>query len=104
MTVTIDTGEDSYSFGISGPDRTPLHVGRYADAERDLFQRAGHPGLDLGVPDRGCNDVSGEFTVNEIRYDASGSVTALAVDFLLHCDTNRAALRGTLDVEKPTRQ
>jgi hypothetical protein len=105
INITIDLGTpgDSYDFGISGANRAPLRAGTYKGAQRHLFQDPGHPGLDFSVPDRGCNEVRGDFTVKEIHYDAVGTVTALSADFTQYCDTNRTALHGSIDVRRAAR-
>jgi hypothetical protein len=69
----------------------------YTGAERAAFASAGHPGLDVSGDGRGCNTVSGSFTVLEIARDpATDLVTRFAASFEQHCEGGTAAARGSL--------
>jgi hypothetical protein len=57
-------------FGTDGLG-LPMQPGFYADAQRADFASAGHPGLDVSFDHRGCNTVTGNFTVNEFTYLSS---------------------------------
>ena len=69
----------------------------YPNAERAPFASAGHPGLDVSGDGRGCNTVSGTFTVLEIALDpATDLVTSFAATFEQHCEGGTTAARGSL--------
>lgn len=69
----------------------------YTDAQRASFAVAPHPGLDVYGDGRGCNTVSGSFTVLEIARDAdTGTITKFAATFEQHCEGGTAAARGAI--------
>jgi hypothetical protein len=77
----------------------PLAPGFYPNAERASFASPGHPGLDIYGNGRGCNTLTGEFTVNNVSFDySSGSARLVEFDasFEQHCEGGEPALRGSL--------
>ena len=72
-----------------------LEPGRtYEGAVRYPFNDAA-PGLSICGDGRGCNQLSGTFTVNTIEFDAAGTLRAFDVTFEQHCEHFTPALRGT---------
>jgi hypothetical protein len=51
---------------------------------------------------RGCNRVTGSFTVIDVARDADLEITRLAVDFEQHCEGRAPALRGSIRYKVPT--
>jgi hypothetical protein len=84
----------TWLFNFGGPNGAPLQVGSYSGAQRlgTSFQQPGHPGMDIGGLGRGCNQLSGSFTVRDVAYDATGLLTRLAVDGTQYCETSARAL------------
>lgn len=83
----------------------PLAVGSYTDAQRAAFAESGHAGLDIGGNGRGCNSISGSFTVTDFTYEIvadplGGSPTfnvlSFAATFEQHCEGADPALTGTV--------
>lgn len=87
---------DTWSVDLAPPAGQALAVGRYPDAQRAPFREPGHPGLDVGGNGRGCNTLTGSFTITELVTDGTGAVVALAATFEQHCDGAAPALRGTI--------
>ncbi len=89
----------------------PLAVGTYTDAQRAAFAEDGHPGLDVGGDGRGCNSISGEFTLTDLQYevitdptgflDPSLNLLRFAATFKQHCgdSTDIPLLTGTVTFE-----
>jgi len=78
---------------------TSLVPGVYNNAQRAAFAEQGHPGLDVGGEGRGCNRVTGDFTVLEAKFDYSGGsprVISFAAEFEEHCEGGSGTLRGTV--------
>ena len=77
---------------------TPFVAGAYANAERASFATAGHPGLDVSGAGRGCNTITGSFTVNSVTFSTNGLgdpvIETLDVNFEQHCEGAVPALRG----------
>jgi hypothetical protein len=70
-----------------------LATGNYASAQRWPFQSPRRPGLDVSGDGRGCNTLTGKFTVYEATFDAGGNVIAFAADAEQHCEGAAPALR-----------
>lgn len=75
-----------WEFSFSTPDRSPLAIGDYPNAQRHQFQEAGHPGLDIAGLGAGCNKVAGSFTVYDVGFDTGGKLARLAVDGVQYCE------------------
>jgi hypothetical protein len=101
-TVTC-CSDNTFAFLTFGTNQLgiPLAPGGYADAERAPFASPGHPGLDVGFQNRGCNTLTGSFVITEALFsDAATAATGSPVDrfaatFEQHCEGGPAALFGT---------
>lgn len=95
-------------FGVNGADGsywgatfTPaqgdiIAPGTYRNASRYPFNGTG-PGMDVSGEGRGCNQLSGSFTVNSVTFDDEGGLRTASVSFEQHCEHMTPALRGTLE-------
>jgi hypothetical protein len=107
------TAYDNYGGGVSASVTTPgfehwwyldfvpatgtLQVGTYPLAERFPFQQPGHPGLSVSGDGRGCNTLTGQFTVRElVRDTVTGQIQAFAIDYEQHCEGFQPALYGQI--------
>ena len=88
---------DFWTLNFSGPS-TPLAPGNYEGATRWPFQSPTKPGLSVSGQGRGCNTLTGRFTVVEVVYGAQGAVNSFAIDFEQHCEGGIPALFGQLRV------
>jgi hypothetical protein len=90
---------DFWALNFTAPAGAPLSPGVYTDAQRafDDF----HPGLDVSGMGRGCNDLTGSFTVLAVSYGPYGYLQSLHATFEQRCGTSTAALRGEIDVVAP---
>ena len=77
---------------------TPLLSGNYPSGQRWPFQSPKRPGLDVSGDGRGCNTLTGRFTVHEASFDSGGNVEALAIDAEQHCEGFPAALRTRIRI------
>ena len=73
----------------------PLVPGTYLDAQRAAFATAGHPGLDISFAHRGCNTLTGNFTITDASYTGGQTVNSFAFSFEQHCEGAVPALFGT---------
>jgi len=80
---------DTHRLGI------PIQVGYYPDAQRARFAAAGHPGLDVGFQNRGCDQITGNFTITEVVFGPGFSFDHFAATFEQHCEGQPPALFGT---------
>ncbi|MFF1452562.1 hypothetical protein ACFVYF_31185 [Streptomyces sp. NPDC058274] len=82
---------------LAAPQGEKLHPGVYRDAERAAFRTGRSPGLDVSGDGRGCNEVFGQFSVNQIETDADGAITVLDATYTQHCESATApALKGVV--------
>ncbi|HEX8123006.1 MAG TPA: hypothetical protein VF549_17280 [Solirubrobacteraceae bacterium] len=95
-------GLDSWYGEFAAPPGERLEVGRtYRDAWRASFPE-GHAGLDFGGDGRGCDVLTGEFTIHalefvrEVHDGFSNEIRRLRVSFVQYCGSEAAA-RGTFD-------
>lgn len=93
-----ETGGPSFwNLDFAAPGEVELTAGSYPNAERFPFQGAGLPGLSITGEGRGCNTLTGSFTVTAATYDWYGEPVRFAASFEQHCEGNTPALNGTID-------
>jgi hypothetical protein len=71
-----------------------LAPGRYPNATRYPFNGTG-PGMSISGNGRGCNTLTGEFTVNSIDFRPDDTIRWASVTFEQHCEGGTPALHGT---------
>jgi len=83
------------TYHVTGQNLVP---GFYDNAQRAPFASSGHPGIDISGDGRGCNTITGNFTVHEATFDSSSppKVLNFTASFEQHCEGGPAALLGTI--------
>ncbi|MFD4634209.1 hypothetical protein ACFVYR_17050 [Streptomyces sp. NPDC058284] len=95
--LTVSLPDAEWSIVIAAPRGEKLRPGVYRGAERAAFRTGRSPGLDVSGGSRGCNEVYGQFSVNQIETDAEGKVTLLDAAFTQNCEDAAApALKGAV--------
>ena len=94
--VTVGAGPWELTF--QAPKGRALHPGRYRHARRAPFAGS-HPGIELMGDGRGCNEITGEFTVKRVRFDRHG-LRAFKGSFVQHCEGDEQASRGTFSYRR----
>ncbi|MDN0193449.1 hypothetical protein [Streptomyces sp. S.PNR 29] len=93
----LSTDHTWWDVDLAAPEGEKLHPGIYRNAERAAFRTGRSPGLDVSGDGRGCNQVYGQFSVNQIETDASGAITVLDATYTQHCESADApALKGVV--------
>src|SRR5439155_17435526 len=87
-----------WELDLSAPDGERLTTGTYAGAVRDAVHGPGQPGLDVFGDGRGCNALSGNFTVLEATYGPNRYIESFDATFEEHCEGNVPALRGEVRI------
>ncbi|WP_089154530.1 hypothetical protein [Micromonospora sp. NBS 11-29] len=112
LTTTASADESHVSIGVNGyngdwwyldfdaPGSQPLAPGTYANATRSPFNGAG-PGLSLSGDGRGCNELTGTFTVLNAVFGPNGYVQTFDATFEQHCEGGAAAARGEVHIANP---
>src|ERR1043165_2416578 len=63
---------DWWSLDLAAPSGKTLAPGTYTGATRYPFNEATRPGLDLSGNGRGCNTLTGEFTISDVEFGPQG--------------------------------
>ncbi len=98
---------ENFSTLFFGTDQLgiPIQTGTYVDAQRADTAALGHPGLDVSFQHRGCNTVSGSFSIDEVSFYTAPSgelsVASFAASFEQHCERSAPALYGTFSYSNP---
>jgi hypothetical protein len=100
--VFVVEGDERWSVDLAAPPGQPLVPGSYAGAERASFRTAGHPGLDVSGDGRGCNTLTGSFTVAQISFDAAGELSTLDASWVQNCEGGPVAMTGRVRVGAST--
>lgn len=90
------SGED-YALDFAAPPGQQLQRGSYVGAQRASFRTSGRPGIDVSGDGRGCNEVTGRFTV----LDAPSDLSRLWITFEQHCEGQPPALFGEVRINEP---
>ncbi|RKR92204.1 hypothetical protein BDK92_6638 [Micromonospora pisi] len=96
VSYSVSGQRDDWTVDLYPPAGETLRVGTYTGAQRYPFNDAGRPGLSVSGNGRGCSTLTGQFTIQEIAFDASGEVIALFATYEQHCEGGTPALRGTI--------
>lgn len=95
--VDFDGGPTNWRLVFDAPDGSSLSSGLYQDATRYPFNSASDPGLSVSGSGRGCNTLSGEFTINQIEWD-QGELVRFSANFTQYCDASTGALHGQVNI------
>ncbi|MFF2136737.1 hypothetical protein [Streptomyces sp. NPDC058193] len=92
---------DWWYLDLAAPAGATLAPGTYDGATRYPFNEAAEPGLDLSGNGRGCNTLTGTFTVTAIEFGPRGYVEELDASFEQHCEGGGSAARGEVHIDNP---
>jgi hypothetical protein len=95
---TVTSGSDNtFALLFFGTDKLgiPIQSGFYPDAQRADFASLGRPGLDVSFQNRGCNTLTGAFTVNQVTFSNPSTVQTFDASFVQNCEGAAPALVGT---------
>ncbi|MFF4014038.1 hypothetical protein [Streptomyces sp. NPDC001843] len=92
---------DWWYLDLAAPSGKALAPGTYTGATRHPFNGPNEPGLDLSGNGRGCNTLTGEFTISDVEFGPQGYVKKLDATFEQHCEGGTAAARGEVHIDNP---
>jgi len=92
---------DWWNLIFSAPDDQTLVPGTYSGATRFGFNGPGEPGMVIDGNSRGCNILSGSFTVLDVSFGPYNYLERFHATFEQYCDFNTAALRGEINIINP---
>lgn len=111
ITATASNNGNGVHVGINGntwwyldfvaPQGQTLTAGTtYDNAERYPFQGATYPGLSLDGDGRGCNTLTGSFTVSKAVFGPNGWIQSFDATFVQHCEgSTTSQATGEIDIE-----
>ncbi|PYO96128.1 MAG: hypothetical protein DMD61_14575, partial [Gemmatimonadetes bacterium] len=95
LSVSI-SGDQQWSGDFQSPSAlTQLQPGTYSGLQRYPFNDPATGGLSWYGEGRGCNTLTGSFTVDSVTY-ANGNLTTVDLHFEQHCEGATPALHGTI--------
>lgn len=86
---------------LAAPPGEQLAVGTYTNAVRTVSRTPGTPGMDVFGEARGCNALTGNFTVDDLAFGPFRYVERFHATFEQHCEGAEPALRGEVSVQNP---
>ena len=92
---------DWWYLDLTAPSGQTLAPGTYTGATRYPFNEPAEPGLDLSGNGRGCNTLTGEFTITDVELGPQGYVEKLDASFVQHCEGGSTAARGEVHIANP---
>ena len=105
LTVQVSGPGQWWYLAFQAPTGQTLTPGvTYANAIRGVQSSpppGSQPRLDVSGDGRGCNTLTGTFTVVDVTYGPYGYLQSFHVTFEQHCEGVAAALHGELDVVAP---
>lgn len=97
--VNVNFADAWWSLSFAAPFEAELTAGFYPNAQRHPFQDDDRPGLDFSGDGRGCNTLTGEFTVSEIIWDWFKIPRRFSATLEQHCEGFEPALYGSIDYD-----
>jgi hypothetical protein len=102
VTVSVDGANgDWWTLNLAAPSGKSLTPGTYTGATRYPFNEGTEPGLSLSGNGRGCNQLTGTFTIADVEFGPQGYVKKLDATFEQHCEGGTPAARGEVHITNP---
>jgi len=99
--ISINNADHWFYLDLVAPQGQKLVPGVYNNAVRAPFQDASQPGLSFYGDGRGCNTLTGTFTVLEAVYGPFGYVQTFHATWEQHCEGGTPALFGEVSIHNP---
>lgn len=101
LSISVNDPNHWLYLDFAAPNGAPLAVGTYAGAVRYPFQSPSQPGLSEVQDGRGCNTLTGDFTVLQANFGAYGYVQDFHATYTQHCEGMTPALYGEVEIHNP---
>ncbi|MFH9423280.1 hypothetical protein [Streptomyces sp. NPDC017529] len=95
--VSVRAPGEWWEIDLAAPKGERLRPGVYRNAERAVARTGRSPGLDVWGNGRQCNELYGQFTVDQVATDDTGAITLLDASYTQKCESATAPpLKGTV--------
>lgn len=101
VNISVFSGSDWFFVDLAAPLGQQLVPGVYDNAVRYPFQSSAQNGLSVYGNGRGCNTLTGTFTITKATYGAYGYIEELEGEFEQHCEGGIPALFGSFVISNP---
>lgn len=101
ISVVVSTNDHWYYLDLQAPVGQTLIPGTYQGAVRYPFGESWQPQLSFSGDGRGCNTLTGSFTINSVQFGAYGYVQDLEATFVQNCEGFMPPLNGTVSIHNP---
>jgi hypothetical protein len=101
INVAVNTPDHWFYLDLAAPATQQLVPGVYNGAVRYPFQEPTQPGLSFFGDGRGCNTLTGTFTVTKAVYGPHGYIQEFEAGFEQHCEGLDPGLFGTVSISNP---
>jgi hypothetical protein len=95
----VGSGGDDWDANFAAPGQGRLVPGLYDPAERYPFEMGALAGLSIDGNGRGCNTLSGKFSVEELARDPAKGIVRFSATFEQHCEGGAPALFGVVNYQ-----
>jgi hypothetical protein len=75
LTITIGDGPGDWQIDLATADNKPLQQRRYSNAQQYPFADPGRPSLSVSGNGHGCNQLRGDYEIQDVAYDGKGQLT-----------------------------
>ncbi|MFJ1749416.1 hypothetical protein ACIOJD_24690 [Streptomyces sp. NPDC088116] len=102
VSLSVDGANgDWWSLDLAAPSGKALTPGEYTGATRYPFNGSAQPGLSHSGNGRGCNTLTGSFSIQRAEFGPNGYIHTLDATYEQHCEGDTAALRGEVHISRP---
>ncbi|HET9727952.1 MAG TPA: hypothetical protein VFR41_00950 [Acidimicrobiia bacterium] len=96
VSLHVSGGGEFWTAELAAPRGQTLHQGAFPGAVRAVSRTGTQPGMDIWGDGRGCNPLTGDFTIYEICADNAGNVTQFDAVANQHCEGQAPNLLASL--------
>jgi hypothetical protein len=94
---SVSGADGTFTLDFASPDGNALVDRTYTGAERITGRDANTPGMDIFGDGRGCNTLTGSFTVHDVAAD----LARVWITYEMHCEGGHPALFGEIRIGEP---
>jgi|GEM_PF-3469293 len=95
----LDGQTSGWTADFAAPDGTRLVPNLFNPAQRYPFQTGSAAGIDVSGNGRGCNTITGRFSIEELQWDPGLGLVRFSAIFEQHCEGSTTALRGMINFQ-----